>query len=163
MPQTSKNNGVRTEPGGQEVSVTRNEQKHTQNRGGVRSNGQSFGGGVRSTTIGGKTDGVNINQAEQSRFASAQSERFGTERLSWETAGREREKRTDTKAYYSAEHRNIAETEHRINHEYKHGRYNPAAANKKAKKQYYRKESLQERRANERKRNRGENDRKRKR
>lgn len=117
---------------------------------------------MRSTTVGGKTDGVNINQAEQSRFASAQSEHFGTERLSRETTGREREKRTDTKAYYSAEHRNIAETEHRINHEYKHGRYNPAAANKKAKKQYYRKESLQERRANDRKRNRGENDRKRK-
>lgn len=160
--QTSKNNGVRTEPSGQEVSITRNEQKHTQNRSGVQSNGQSFGGGVRSTTVGGKTDGVNINQAEQSRFEHAQSEHFGTERLSRETTGREREKRTDTKAYYSAEHRNMAETEHRINHEYKHGRYNPAAVNRRAKKQYYRKESLQERRANDRKRNRGENDRKRK-
>ena len=93
----------------------------------------------------------------------AQSERFGTERLSRETTEREREKHTDTKAYYSSEHRNIAETEHRINHEYKHGRYNPAAANRKTKKQYYRKESLQERRLNERKRNRGENDRKHKR
>ena len=160
--QTSKNNGVRTEPGDREVSITRNEQKHTQNRSGVQSNGQSFGGGVRNTAIGGQTGGTSVNEASQSRFESAQSEHFGTERLSRETTEREREKRTDTKAYYSAEHRNIAETERKINHEYKHGRYNPAAANKKAKKQYYRKESLQERRANERKRNRGENDRKRK-
>lgn len=161
-PKIPTNGGIRTEPGGQEVSVSRNEQRNTQNRSGIRSNGQSFGGGVRNTTIGGKTDGVNINQAEQSRFESAQSEHFGTERFSRETTEREREKRTDTKAYYNAEHRNTAETERKVNHEYKHGRYNPAAANRKAKKQYYRKESLQERRLNDRKGKRGENDRKRK-
>lgn len=159
-PKIPQNGGVRTEPGGQEVSVTRSEQKNVQNRSGIRSNGQLFGGNVSSTTVGGNTGGVNINEAEQSRFESAQSEHFGTERFSRETTEREREKRTDTKAYYNAEHRNTTETERKVNHEYKHGRYNPAAANKKARKQYYRKESLQERRLNERKGKRGENDRK---
>lgn len=161
-PKIPQNGGVRTEPGGQEVSVTRSEQKNVQNRSGIRSNGQSFGGNVSSTAVGGNTGGVNINEAEQSRFESAQSAHFGTERFSRETTEREREKRTDAKAYYNAEHRNTAETERKVNHEYKHGRYNPAAANRKAKKQYYRKESLQERRLNDRKGKRGENDRKRK-
>ena len=32
-------------------------------------------------------------------------------------------------------------TEHRINHEYRHGKYNPAAANRKVKKSYYRKDN----------------------
>lgn len=161
--QAPKNDGVRTEPGGHEVSVTRNDQKNAQSRVGIRKNGQSFGGNVSSTAIGGNTGGVNINEAEQSHFESAQSEHFGTERFSKKTTEHERENRTDEKRYYNAEHRNVTQAaERRINHEYKHGRYNPAAANRKTKKQYYRKESLQERRLNERKGKRGENNRKRK-
>ena len=37
-------------------------------------------------------------------------------------------------------------TDRRINHEYRQGKYNPAAVNRKVKKNYYRKEDLTERR-----------------
>lgn len=36
-------------------------------------------------------------------------------------------------------------TEHRIDHEYRHGKYNPAAVNRKVKKSYYRKDNGQDR------------------
>lgn len=52
----------------------------------------------------------------------------------------------------------------RVNHEYKHGKFNPAAANKKVKKSYYQKENLQQRYRKERehRKNWGDNNRKRK-
>lgn len=46
-----------------------------------------------------------------------------------------------TRSFYEYGKR-TAEAEHKINHEYKHGRYNPAAKNKKAQTDFYKKDSI---------------------
>ena len=91
------------------------------------------GGNVHSTQIGGNGGGVNIGGSTQIHSEHSGSERF-TDRSS------ERFHDSHTRGHTQTNTRQET-TERKVNHEYKHGRYNPAAANKKVKKTYYQKDN----------------------
>lgn len=107
------------------------------------------GGSVHSTQIGGNSGGVNVGGNTQisgnEHFTDRSSERFHDSH----TRGH-----TQTNTHQET-------TERKVNHEYKHGRYNPAAVNKKVKKTYYQKDNPAGVRSNNNPHvNRGENNRK---
>lgn len=107
------------------------------------------GGSVHSTQIGGNSGGVNVGGNTQisgnEHFTDRSSERFHDSH----TRGH-----TQTNTHQET-------TERKVNHEYKHGRYNPAAVNKKVKKIYYQKDNPAGVRSNNNPHvNRGENNRK---
>ena len=107
-----------------DVVHSRSDVKGTTQRGGNVS-----GGSVHSTQIGGNSGGVNIGGSTQmsgnEHFTDRSSERFHDSHTRGHTQTNTRQETT----------------ERRVNHEYKHGRYNPAAANKKVKKTYYQKDN----------------------
>ena len=107
-----------------DVVHSRSDVKGTTQRGGNVS-----GGSVQSTQIGGNSGGVNIGGSTQisgnEHFTDRSSERFHDSHTRGHTQTNTRQETTERK----------------VNHEYKHGRYNPAAANKKVKKTYYQKDN----------------------
>ena len=126
-----------------DVVHSRSDVKGTTQRGGNVS-----GGSVHSTQIGGNSGGVNVGGNTQisgnEHFTDRSSERFHDSHTRGHTQTNTRQ---DT-------------TERKVNHEYKHGRYNPAAANKKVKKTYYQKDNPAGVRSNNNPHvNRGENNR----
>ena len=159
--------------GNQSVSSTGSVQKNSAVSRSVQKGGNVSGTNMQETKFAGKSGSVNVGGANfggtniggtVQNVSEHSIEHTSSERFAERNTEKSRETRNNMQKFSKATDQSSSEiTERRINHEYKHGRYNPAAANKKAKKQYYRKESLQERRLNDRKRNRGENNRKRKR
>lgn len=126
-----------------DVVHSRSDVKGTTQRGGNVS-----GGSVHSTQIGGNSGGVNVGGSTQisgnEHFTDRSSERFRDSHTRGHTQTNTRQETT----------------ERRVNHEYKHGRYNPAAANKKVKKTYYQKDNPAGVRSNNNPHvNRGENNR----
>lgn len=126
-----------------DVIHSRSDVKGTTQRGGNVS-----GGSVHSTQIGGNSGGVNVGGSTQisgnEHFTDRSSERFHDSHTRGHTQTNTRQETT----------------ERRVNHEYKHGRYNPAAANKKVKKTYYQKDNPAGVRSNNNPHvNRGENNR----
>ncbi len=126
-----------------DVVHSRSDVKGTTQRGGNIS-----GGSVHSTQIGGNSDGVNVGGNTQissnEHFTDRSSERFHDSHTRGHTQTNTRQETTERK----------------VNHEYKHGRYNPAAVNKKVKKTYYQKENPKGIRSNKNQQmNRGENNR----
>lgn len=126
-----------------DVVHSRSDVKGTTQRGGNVS-----GGSVHSTQIGGNSGGVNVGGSTQisgnEHFTDRSSERFHDSHTRGHTQTNTRQETT----------------EKRVNHEYKHGRYNPAAANKKVKKTYYQKDNPAGVRSNNNPHvNRGENNR----
>ena len=110
------------------------------------------GGSVHSTQIGGNGGGVNVGDNTQIHSEHSGSERF-TDRSS------ERFHDSHTRGHTQTNTRQET-AEKRVNHEYKHGRYNPAAVNKKVKKTYYQKDNPAGVRSNSNPHvNRGENNR----
>ncbi len=131
-----------------DVVHSRSDVKGTTQRGGNVS-----GGSIHSTQIGGNSGGVNVGGNTQTYSEHSGSEHF-TDRSS------ERFHDSHTRGYTQMNTRQET-TEKRVNHEYKHGRYNPAAANKKVKKTYYQKDNPAGYRSNNNSNmNRGENNRK---
>ena len=102
-------------------------------KGTTQKGGNVSGGSVHSTQIGGNGGGVNIGGNTQIHSEHSGSERF-TDRSS------ERFHDSHTRGHTQTNTRQET-TERKVNHEYKHGRYNPAAANKKVKKTYYQKDN----------------------
>ncbi len=102
-------------------------------KGTTQKGGNISGGNVHSTQIGGNGGGVNIGGSTQIHSEHSGSERF-TDRSS------ERFHDSHTRGHTQTNTRQET-TERKVNHEYKHGRYNPAAANKKVKKTYYQKDN----------------------
>lgn len=154
---THQNTSVSSRQGGDKTVVdtnainNRSGVKGSVSHGGNLSRGANIGteiginGGdshITGTNVGGNT------QIASEHFADRDTEHF-------------RDKQTNG---FHQMHTSAETTEKRINHEYKHGKYNPAAANKKMKKSYYKKDNLQQRYEKERghRMNRGENHRKRK-
>ena len=111
--------------------------------------GNVSGGSVHSTQIGGTVGSVTIGDNTQMHAEHVERDHF-TDRSS--------ERFHDSREFTQLNSRQ-ERTENRVNHEYKHGRYNPAAANKKVKKTYYRKDNPRGVRSNNNPHmNRGEND-----
>lgn len=108
--------------------------------------GTQYGGNGGSVHIAGGNVGGNT----QINSEHSQSEHF---------ADRNTEHYRDRQTNGFNQMRTTAETtERKVNHEYKHGRYNPAASNKKIQRTYYQKGNPQGVRANSSSRkNRGEN------
>lgn len=113
------------------------------------------GGNNYSASVGGNSGGININGGNMGDGTQMFSKHSGGEHFTDRSSERFRESSTG-KYTHLQEH--TENTEKRINHEYKHGRYNPAAANKKVKKSYYKKDNPSGYRANNNpKKKRGEN------
>lgn len=130
-----------------DVVHSRSDVKGTTGRGGNVS-----GGSVHSTQIGGNGGGVNVGGNTQIHSEHTGSEHF-TDRSS------ERFRDSHTTGFTQTNTRQEAAGK-RVNHEYKHGRYNPAAVNKKVKKTYYQKDNPAGYRSNNNPNvNRGENNR----
>lgn len=137
------------------TSPSYSENGFTQKSGRVNVNGgyqrgyTASGGDVHTTNNGDNDNSVHMTGNEhmhsenmgREHFAERSSQQY---RYSQESFS---ERKTDRQA----------DTVRRENHEYKHGRHDPAAVNKKVKKDYYRKETPEDRRM------RGEDNRKRKR
>ncbi len=101
------------------------------------------GGGVHISggNVGGNTQ-IGSEHSHSEHFADKNTEHF----RGYQTNG------------FNQMHMTNDSTERRVNHEYKHGRYNPAAANRKVKRAYYQKDNPQGVRPNTGPRkNRGEN------
>lgn len=134
--------------GGKTVVDTDVVHSHSDVKGTTQRGGNVSGGSVHSTQIGGNSGGVNVGGNTQisgnEHFTDRSSERFHDSHTRGHTQTNTRQ---DT-------------TERKVNHEYKHGRYNPAAANKKVKKIYYQKDNPAGVRSNNNPHvNRGENNR----
>ena len=117
-------------------------------KGNTQRGGNVSGGSVHSTQIGGNGGNVNVGGntqiSENDRFTDRSSERFHDSHTRGHTQTNTRQETTERK----------------VNHEYKHGRYNPAAVNKKVKKTYYQKDNPAGIRSNNNPHvNRGENNR----
>ena len=113
------------------------------------------GGNNYSTSVSGNSGGININGGNTGGSTQMFSKHSGGEHFTDRSSERFRESSTGK---YTQLHGHTESTERRINHEYKHGRYNPAAANKKVKKSYYKKDNSSGYRANNNpKKKRGEN------
>lgn len=157
-PQSSVN--VTKSSGGASANVSKNAQNNLHTNGNATKNAQSMGGNVNSVNVGGNAGGTNVSGIYQNFAENSHSEYSGKEHFAKELTERDREQQRSSSEYYNSDRRNTSETtERRVNHEYKHGRYNPAAANKKAKKSYYQKENFR----NDKIKRRGEENRKRKR
>ena len=145
---TRQNTSVSNHQGGNKIVV---DADVVHSRSGGKSS-VSYGGNVSK---GGDT-GTEIGGSAQIISGHSQSEHF-------ENMDTEHFRDRQANAFHQMQSR-IETTEQRVNHEYKHGKYNPAAANRKMKKSYYQKDSLQQRDRKEREHrmNRGENNRKRK-
>ncbi len=122
--------------------------------GGNVSRGDSYG-----TQIGGNSEGVRITGSNVDGSTQNHSEHIQSEHFADKSAEYFRER---NRSEFTQMQGRTETTEKRVNHEYKHGRYNPAAANKKVKKSYYQKEDLQQRYSQNHSRvmKRGENNRK---
>lgn len=150
---------VSTDSGEGKSSISKSVGNNSVVNGNVSKNSRNAGGNVNSVNFGGNTGGMNVNGQSQNFAENSHTEHSGKEHFSKELSERDRGKQ-NTNDYYNSDRRNTSEiTERRVNHEYKHGRYNPAAANKKAKKSYYQKERFK----NDRIVKRGDENRKRKR
>ena len=113
------------------------------------------GGNNYSASVGGNSGGININGGNAGGGTQKFSEHSGGEHFTDRSSERFRESSTGKYTHLQGHTENI---EKRINHEYKHGRYNPAAANKKVKRSYYKKDNpLSYRVHNNPKKKRGEN------
>lgn len=108
-----------------------------------------------SASVGGNSGGININGGNMGGGTQMFSEHSGGEHFTDRSSERFRESSTDKYTHLQG---HTESTERRINHEYKHGKYNPAAANKKVKKSYYKKDNSSGYRVNNKpKKKRGEN------
>ena len=114
--------------------------------------GNVTGRNIQAVQNGGNTGSINVGGSTQIHSEHSGSDHF-TDRSS------ERFHDSHTRGYTQMNTRQEM-TEKRVNHEYKHGRYNPAAANKKVKKTYYQKDNPAGIRSNNNPHvNRGENNR----
>lgn len=95
-------------------------QNRSENKNDMRKNGNIYGGDNRSTEFSG-------NRTEQSQTNTY----FGSEQYSEQNKSAQSRNRTDFR-------------EQHINHEYKQGKYNPAAVNKKVKNSQYYKENVKQ-------------------
>lgn len=95
-----------------------------------------------STEYGGNVTGVNV-----AGNTSMHSERSDSTRVLEKGSSR-----SEQNSRFVQQQSSTETTEHRINHEYRHGKYNPAAANRKVKKSYYRKDNEFTQRPSERSR-----------
>ncbi|MBU5451212.1 hypothetical protein [Acetivibrio sp. MSJd-27] len=130
-------------------------------QGNIQKSGNISGGGVYSAKIGGNHAGVDASNMNLNGSTQTHSEHSGSEHFADKNSEHFIERNY---AGFTQIQSRIEATEKRVNHEYKHGRYNPAAVNKKVKKTYYQKDDLQQRytQRNGRMTERGENNRKRK-
>ncbi len=142
----SKNISSSTHKGGENISVHSDRvNTHSNVNGSIQNGGNSYGGNVAeggsyeknisgngssvhmvSTNVGGSTN-ISSEHMQSERFSNSDNEHFNSQHTDAHTFMQSRKETS----------------EQRINHEYKHGRYNPAAANKKVKQSYYRKDSQQ--------------------
>ena len=153
----------------QSVTSSGSIQKSSAVNGSVQKGGNVSGMNVQETKFAGKSGSVNFGGANLGdaniggtvqNVSEHSGEHTNSEHFAERNTERSRETKSNMQKFSKATDQSSSEiTERRINHEYKHGRYNPAAANKRVKKSYYRKETLRERQIERR----GENDRKRKR
>ena len=148
--------GSVSQNGSKSVSSSKTVQNHSDVNGRRTSVGNISDSNVHSTEIGGSAGGVNMGGNTQMYSDRSNSERF--EQNHTEHSFESRNNR------FNEVQQKAEMTQQRVNHEYKHGKFNPAAANRKVKKSYYQKENLQQRYKKEREHrmNRGENNRKRK-
>lgn len=102
-------------PGGENITQNRSENKSD-----IRKSGNIYGGDSRSTEFG-------SNRTEQSQTNTY----FGSEQYSEQNKSAQSGNRTDFRQQH-------------INHEYKQGKYNPAAVNKKARNSQYYKENVKQ-------------------
>ena len=126
-------------------------------KGNTQRGGNVSGRSINSTQITGNGGNVNVNGSSNSGSTQIHSEYSGNERFTDRNSERIRDR--ETMGY---KHTNTRQetTERRVNHEYKHGKYNPSAANKKVKKTYYQKDNPKGIRSNNnQKMRRGENNR----
>ena len=117
--------------------------------GGYRSGYNVSGGDVHTTNNGDNDNSVHMTDSEHTH-----SEHTGREHFAEKNS---QQSRHSQERFSSQKTEKQTGTVRKENHEYKHGRHNPAAVNKKVKKDYYRKETPEERKI------RGENNRKHKR
>ncbi len=148
---TNQNISASSRPGGGKTVVD-NDVVHSRSdvNGGKVSRGNNYGaqyggngGGVHISggNVGGNTQ-IGSEHSHSEHFADRNTEHF----RGYQTNG------------FNQMHMTNDSTERRVNHEYKHGRYNPAAANRKVKRAYYQKDNPQGVRANTSSRkNRGDN------
>lgn len=127
-------------------------------RGTTQIGGNVSGGSIHGTQIGGNNGGVNVSGVNMGGSTQIHSEHSGGEHFTDRSSEHFRD--SHTRGYTQLNTRTET-TEKRVNHEYKHGRYNPAAANKKVKKTYYQKDNPAGYRSNNNSNmNRGESNRK---
>lgn len=127
----------------------------------VQRGGTVSGNSIHSAQIGGDRSSVNTSSMNPGGSVQIHSEHSESEHFADRSAENFRER---NHSEFTQMQGRTETTEKRVNHEYKHGRYNPAAANKKVKKTYYQKENPQQRYMQKRSRvtKRGEDNRKRK-
>lgn len=130
-------------------------------QGNIQKSGNISGGGVYSAKIGGNHAGVDASSVNLNGSTQMHSEHSGSEHFTDKSSEHFIER---NHSGFTQMQSRTETTEKRANHEYKHGRYNPAAANKKVKKTYYQKEDFQQKHTQRHGRmtERGENNRKRK-
>lgn len=136
-----------------DVLHNRSDVKGTSQKGGNIS-----GSNIHGTQVGGNSGGVNVGGTNVGGNTQIHSDHSGSEHFTDRSSERfhDRQTRGHTQTNTRQE-----TTEKRVNHEYKHGRYNPASANKKVKKTYYQKDNPGGYRSNNNQQtNRGENNRK---
>ena len=139
--------------GGKTVVATDVVHSRSDVKGTTQKGGNVSSGSVHSTQIGGNDGGINVGGSTQ-----IHSEHSGGERFTDKSSERFHDSHTRGHTQINTRHET---TEKRVNHEYKHGRYNPAAVNKKVKKTYYQKDNPAGYRTNNNPNvNRGENNRK---
>lgn len=104
----------------------------------------------QNTSHGGDTTVINQNMEHGGTVEKQNSEHYGQDRFSEKNGERVRETRTG--GTLGRRTQNNSESQPRINHEYRHGKYDPASANKKADRPFYVKDTLRDSRVNRMKR-----------
>ncbi len=148
---TNQNISASSRQGGSKTVVD-NDVVHSRSdvNGGKVSRGNNYG-----TQYGGNGGGVHISGGNVGGNTQINSEHSQSEHF----ADRNTEHFRDRQTNGFNQMRTTAETtERKVNHEYKHGKFNPAAANRKVKKTYYQKDNpLGYRQNTGSRKNRGEN------
>lgn len=147
-----------TQNGGGKTSISTDVVNNSSNVKNATQNGGSISGQSKSTVnVGGNNGSVNVSGGSSGGNNINYSERTGREHFTDRSSQRFMEMQTNEHAQRISRSQTA---EKRVNHEYKHGRYNPAAANRKVKKSYYQKDNPGGARANTHQNmNRGENNR----
>ncbi len=124
-------------------------------RGGKAVGGNVSGGNNYGTQYGGNGGGVHVSGGNVGGNTQINSEHSHSEHFADKNTEHFRDKQING---FNQMRTTTETTEKKVNHEYKHGKFNPAAANKKVKRTYYQKDNPQGIRANtSSRRNRGEN------